>query len=95
MTSAITSTCPPRLKIEALPPAPTFTVTWLAMVWAALKLRFETVGGVAPDGYTDRKEDDEAPVTVTLSTTASAFDGTPPTPATVTSRVTPAPHGVE
>src|SRR3954468_23450267 len=51
---------------------PSFTVTWLATVWPALKLRFDVCTPPPPNGCTVRTPDAAGCVTVTLSTAAFA-----------------------
>src|SRR4051794_20786875 len=57
----------------------------LGVVCPATKLRFEATGREAPVGNTVRYPAVVGLVTVTLSTTAVAADGTPPTPVICTS----------
>src|SRR5690349_4977521 len=79
-----------------LPPAPTFAVTAFGIVCPATQFRLDTngLGCGCPEGQMLRNEAADVFVTVTFSTTASALAGTPPTPATVTSRLVFGPQGV-
>lgn len=81
-TSAIVWTLPVGLDTLIVPPAPTFTVTALGMVYPADQLRLDTLGWACPAGEIDKNHAAVVPVTVTLGTTAFAPDGTPPMPAT-------------
>ena len=52
MTSTMMSDLPPELKIDTCPLRPTGTMTMLATVWPAAKLRFDASGFAAPWGKT-------------------------------------------
>src|SRR5437867_4506572 len=88
----MTCTEPALLYTITFPSAPTGTTTRLAIVWSAVKLRFEVEGNgievrgsALGDGKTVRKLTLVGSVTVTFNTTAETPDaGTPPTPATST-----------
>src|SRR6185503_10503944 len=90
----ITSVLPAALYTDTRPPAPTLTVTPLALVSPGPQLMLEVAGWACPDGQMVSNEPPVVPVTVTLRATAAASAGTPKTPATCTSRV-PGPHGFE
>src|SRR5689334_22942157 len=93
--SKITSTLPPGLYTDSLPPVPTFTVTAFGSVPPANQLRLDASGLGSPFGKMVRKDAAVVLVTVAFSNTASTFaTGTPPTLVTATSRVVPCPHGV-
>ncbi|MFN8041363.1 MAG: hypothetical protein U0Q07_19255, partial [Acidimicrobiales bacterium] len=59
------------------------------------QFRFDAVGWESPLGHSVKKLAAVVPVTVTFNVTAVASAGTPPTPATWTSRTVPAAHGDE
>ena len=74
---------------EILPFVPSSTITVLATVWPAEKLRLEASGRPLPLGQTVRNDAAAGLVTVTLRTTAAAPAGGPPaTPAIWTSLIT-------
>src|SRR5215218_2656611 len=52
VTSTSTWASPARLKRSTWPPVPSPTVTMLATVWPATKLRLDAVGIGAPAGHT-------------------------------------------
>src|SRR5690349_16037790 len=95
----MTSTVPPALNTVILPalgPVPVMAVTAFGIVRPGTQFRLDTNGfGVgAPPAHIERNDDAEVLVTVVLVSTAAAVDGMPLTPATVTGRLVPAPHGV-
>src|SRR5579871_5280779 len=91
----ITSVLPVRLYTDTLPLVPSFTVTALGITSPGVQFKLDAVGLAAPVGHKVRYDDPVVSATVTFRTTASAFAGTPAVPPTVTSRLVPAPHGVE
>src|SRR5204862_377874 len=99
-TSASTSTLPLLFNRDTLPEALTLTttrfgliltVTRLGAISPGAKLRFDASGWARPDGHTVRNDGADGSTAVTLSSTPDTpLAGTPPTPVTSRSRVSPA-----
>src|SRR5216683_822541 len=97
-TSTMTWVDPNALKMSTCPDADSCTTTRLGTVCPATKLRSDARGWLAPSGQTIRSLAAVGLVTVTFRTTAlggiaDAAMGTPPLPATCTTRLFPAPSG--
>jgi hypothetical protein len=86
MTSTRTSVDPKALNNDTRPPVPSPSTTMFAVVRPATILRFDDSGRVPPAGHAVRYPVAVGLVAVTLSATATASAGTPPTPATTSSR---------
>ena len=72
-----------------MPPLPNLTSTRFGIVSPATQLRLEVSGRGTPCGNTVRYPAAVVSVTVTFMTTAAAFEGTPPWPATANINVWP------